>query len=91
MQDVDSRLSARRQLTAQQGDAYVSYCNDPTLCFVSGTTLHIRWLACCTGTHNCSQQEELNICCSQSWLSHCSSSRCRGSRAYHLDALRLSS
>lgn len=31
-----------RQLTAQQGDAYVSYCNDPTLCFVTGTTLHIR-------------------------------------------------
>lgn len=32
----------RRQLTAKQGDAYVSYCKDPTLCFVSGTTLHIR-------------------------------------------------
>jgi hypothetical protein len=31
-----------RQLTAEQGDAYVSYCNDPTLCFLSGATLRIR-------------------------------------------------
>ena len=34
----------RRQLTGGQGDAHISYCQDPALCFLSGTTLHIR---CC--------------------------------------------